>query len=57
MLEAGPDLKACGQVPGSGAALQEPSESCSLYFFALFFCRELSSGTGKEWGCTRAELF
>lgn len=50
-------LKAYGQVPGSDAALQEPSESCSLYFFSLFFRSKLSCSTRKERGCAGAELF
>lgn len=46
------------EVSGSGAALQEPSESCSLqfFFFPPFFHMKLSHDTGKEQGHTGAEL-
>lgn len=43
------------EVSGSGAALQEPSESYSVYFFAPFFHRELPCDTGKEQGYAGAE--
>lgn len=43
------------EVSSSGAALQDPPESCSMYFFAPFFHRELPCDTGKEQSHTGAE--